>query len=94
MQVKGKQESVTIYTPLSDKDTADGPRLKQELALWHQFLKAYRSQNWDGCDVLLLNLSKLSPRKELHQLYIDRISTLRQLPFDPSWDGTHRFDSK
>lgn len=94
VQVKGKQESVTIYTPLSDKDTADGPRLKQELALWHQFLKAYRSQNWDGCDVLLLNLSKLSPRKELHQLYIDRISTLRQLPFDPSWDGTHRFDSK
>jgi adenylate cyclase len=57
-------------------------------------LKAYRAQNWEACDVLLLNLGKVSPRQALHATYSKRISQLRQLPFDPEWDGTHRFDSK
>jgi adenylate cyclase len=92
VRVKGKQEAVTIYTPVDEGHAPE--QWKQEQGLWHQFLRAYRTQNWDACDVLLLNLSKVSPRSALHQLYISRVSELRQLPFDPDWDGAHRFDSK
>jgi adenylate cyclase len=92
IRVKGKQEAVTIYTPFNT--TEDGNLIKQEIIIWNQFLKAYRSQNWDVCDVLLLNVGKISSRKTLHDTYIRRIQELRKLPFDPNWDGVYRFDTK
>lgn len=92
IRVKGKQEVVTIYTPINNKEDANA--VKQEINLWGQFLKAYRSQKWDACDVLLLNLGKISPRKALHSTYAERLAELRRLPFDPEWDGVHRFDTK
>ncbi|MEN9844681.1 MAG: hypothetical protein RLZZ612_2510 [Pseudomonadota bacterium] len=92
IRVKGKQEAVTIYTPLNAADHTN--TIKQEMSIWHQFLKAYRSQNWDACDVLLLNISKISSRKTLHDTYIKRVQELRKLPFDATWDGVYSFDTK
>jgi adenylate cyclase len=93
VRVKGKEQAVTIYWPVSaaddlPKDQAD------ELKTWAMLLKAYRNQDWEQCDVQMLNMQRLNAKKFLYQLYSDRVASMRLLPIDPSWDGATNFDSK
>lgn len=98
VRVKGKEEAVTIFTPRGVADAAGhgrtAPSLTQELALWARLLKAYRAQDWDACDLHLLNLERMCPDQVLYRLYAQRIATQRALPFDAAWDGGTRFESK
>jgi adenylate cyclase len=92
VRVKGKQQAVSIYTPRQDVGENEG--LQTELKTWNLFLQAYRAQNWDQCDVLLLNMQRLAPDKYLYHLYLDRVAALRRLPPDQTWDGATSFDNK
>ena len=65
-----------------------------ELKTWGNFLKAYRAQNWDQADVLLINLMRMNAKKYLYQLYSERVASMRLLPFDPDWDGATNFETK
>jgi adenylate cyclase len=93
VRVKGKDQAVTIYWPM-----APIARLSEdastELKTWSGFVKAYRAQNWDQADVLLLNLMRMNPKKFLYQLYSERVASMRLLPFDPEWDGATNFETK
>ena len=93
VRVKGKDQAVSIFWPLApvdriDKDTA------AELKAWGMALKAYRAQDWDQCDVQLLNLHRINGKKFLYQLYAERVASMRLLPFDPEWDGATNFETK
>ena len=93
VRVKGKEQAVTIYWPVSSAD--DLPKEQaDELKTWAMLLKAYRSQDWDQCDVQMLNMQRLNAKKFLYQLYSDRVASMRMLPMDPTWDGATNFDSK
>ena len=61
---------------------------------WAAFLKAYRAQDWDQCDLHLLNLQRMNPKKYLYELYSERVASMRLLPFDPEWDGATNFETK
>jgi adenylate cyclase len=50
--------------------------------------------DWEQCDVPLLNLQRMNPNKYLYELYSERVASMRQLPFDPSWDGATNFETK
>lgn len=93
VRVKGKEQAVAIFWPL-----AQANRLAEdsaaELKAWTSFLRAYRAQNWEQTDMLLMNLLRLNPKKYLYQLYSDRVASMRLLPFDPGWDGATNFESK
>ena len=57
VRVKGKEQAVAIFWPVAPverlpKEQAD------ELRTWASVLKAYRAQDWDQCDVQLLNLQQ------------------------------------
>jgi len=65
-----------------------------ELKTWGALIKAYRAQNWDQADVLLLNLTRMNAKKFLYQLYAERVASRRSLPFDPEWDGATNFVTK
>jgi len=86
VRVKGKEQAVAIFCPVSPSDRLD-PDRAEELKTWGAFLKAYRAQDWDRCDVLLLNLQRMNPKKYLYELYSERVASMRLLPFDPGWDG-------
>ncbi len=108
VRVKGKDQAVTIYKPLAtlerlSKDQTD------EIKLWNAFLKSYRNQDWEQCDLHMLNIERSTvaqrdaqlsnkgsktAKKYLYQLYSDRVASMRQLPFDPSWDGATNFETK
>jgi adenylate cyclase len=93
VRVKGKEQAVAIFTPLGplgslSKDETD------TLAVWGAVLKAYRQQNWEQCDVQMLNLQRLNANKFLYQLYAQRVASRRLLPIDPTWDGATSFETK
>jgi len=93
VRVKGKEQAVGIFHPVApagslDQATAD------ELRTWAAFLKAYRAQDWDRCDLQLLNLQRLGAKKYLYELYAERVASMRLLPFDPTWDGATNFETK
>ena len=93
VRVKGKDQAVTIFWPLADLSHIDTEKAA-ELKLWELALKAYRAQDWDQCDVQLLNLQRLNAKKYLYHLYSERVGSMRLLPFDPEWDGTTNFQTK
>jgi adenylate cyclase len=92
VKVKGKDKPVGIYEPLGLEGAVEKDRL-EENKLWNQALRAYRSQNWDQAEVLLLNLSRMSPHK-LYEVYADRIAHYRNDPPGEDWDGSWKFDTK
>lgn len=93
VRVKGKDATVAIYEPLGlagevSKDLTD------ELKLWAQALRLYRSQDWDMAELQLLNLLKAYPSRTLYRSFVDRIAAYRNNPPGEGWDGAYRFETK
>jgi adenylate cyclase len=93
IRVKGKNEPVAIYEPICLEAEAD-KKIKDELKLWRDTLKAYRAQAWDQVEVNLLNLTRMNPDCDLYQEYADRVVKFRKNPPPPGWDGVTTFDEK
>jgi adenylate cyclase len=91
--VKGKDAPVTIFEPLGLPSEVT-KELTDELKLWAQALRLYRSQDWDMAELQLLNLLKAYPSRTLYQTFIDRISAYRKDPPQKGWDGAYRFEAK
>ncbi|MDE2604384.1 MAG: adenylate/guanylate cyclase domain-containing protein [Burkholderiales bacterium] len=93
VRVKGKEQAVGIFYPVAPAQELDKPT-GEELRAWAAVLKAYRAQDWDQCDLQLLNLQRLGAKKYLYELYAERVTSMRLLPFDPGWDGATNFETK
>ena len=93
MRVKGKEQAVAIFFPVTYAAVVNENE-QAELKTWAACLKAYRAQNWDQADLLLVNLMRMNAQKYLYQLYAERVASMRLLPFDPTWDGATNFETK
>jgi adenylate cyclase len=93
VRVKGKEQAVAIFWPVAPQERLEKATI-DELKTWSAFLKAYRAQDWDQCDVLMLNLQRMNAKKYLYELYSERVASMRLLPFDPGWDGATNFETK
>ena len=93
VRVKGKDKSVTIFYPLTRAGELASEAVT-ELKTWGAFVRAYRNQDWDQADVLLINLTRGNAKKYLYQLYSERVASMRMLPFDPEWDGATNYETK
>ena len=93
VRVKGKEQAVGIFYPVAPAQALD-KQAAEELRTWAAFLKSYRAQDWDQCDLQLLNLQRLGAKKYLYELYSERVASMRLLPFDPGWDGATNFETK
>ena len=69
-------------------------KLKDEIKLWRDTLKAYRGQQWDQMELGLLNLQRMNPECYLYELYAKRAVHYRNNPPGPNWDGVTTFDEK
>ena len=90
---KGKEQPVTIYEPLGLQRELDGEVL-DEIKLWNQALRLYRSANWDMAELQLINLIKAFPERVLYQVFLGRIGEFRKNPPEAGWDGSYRFETK
>jgi hypothetical protein len=85
-------EPTVLYTPVGTTHELPAD-VRDELRLWQQAMRAWRAQDWDACDVHLLNLQRQNAKKVLYRLYADRVASRRQLPPDPAWDGATPIES-
>jgi len=92
VRVKGKEDPVGIYEPVGEDGRVSREDL-EEIKLWNQALRAYRSQDWDQAEVALMNLQRIKPRY-LYDLYVKRVEHLRKEPPGESWDGVTTFETK
>ncbi|MDQ2988858.1 MAG: adenylate/guanylate cyclase domain-containing protein [Pseudomonadota bacterium] len=93
VQVKGKDEAVTIYQPLGrhgERETVGAA----ELASWQEVLRSFRERDWTGTEIALRVLLKDAPGQRLYQLYLQRVLAFQLAPPGPDWGGVTRFDTK
>jgi adenylate cyclase len=93
IRVKGKDTAVRIYEPVGLESEVDR-KAQDEIKLWHQTLRAYRSQQWDQVEVNLINLQRMNAGSELYKLYAERVAEFRRKPPPAGWDGAWVFDEK
>jgi adenylate cyclase len=93
IKVKGKEEALTIYEPIGLTNEVDKKTL-EEVKLWHQTIRLYRSRQWDQMDVNLLNLLRLNPGCALYELYSERATLHRRAALPQEWDGVTVFEEK
>ena len=96
VRVKGKNRSVTLFTPVSEA-SAQAILFDDEMRLWQLVLTSYRRQQWDEAQARLRTLQAQfgsSPLFGLYQLFAGRIDLYRSAPPPADWDGAHTFDSK
>ncbi|MBC7404503.1 MAG: adenylate/guanylate cyclase domain-containing protein [Cytophaga sp.] len=93
VQVKGKEEAVTIYEPLG-RDCELTPALVAELAEWDRILHCYRVRDWTQAEIVLHGLMQSELNKPLYELYMQRIAAFRFNPPGSDWAGVTRFDTK
>jgi len=90
---KGKKEPVAIFEPVGPSGSIDKSQ-QDELSLWHQALRLYRTQQWDMAELQLINLQQRYPGRILYASFLERIAQARINPPAPDWDGATAFDTK
>jgi adenylate cyclase len=93
IKVKGKDEAITVYEPLGLAAELDAAT-QEELRLWAQALRAYRSRNWDLAEVNLVNLQRLAPGRMLYGVYAEKVTRARSTPLTADWEAVTTFDEK
>ena len=91
--MKGKDQAITIYEPLglAAQKTA---RKQEELRIWTQALRAYRSRNGDLAEVNLHNLQRRAPDCMLYPMHADRVTSARATPMTADCEPVTVFDEK
>jgi len=93
IKVKGKDEAITIYEPVGLESEVE-KKVLDELKLWHQTIRSYRSRQWDQVEVNLLNLQRMNPDCALYELYAKEVAVRRRNPPPAEWAGVTVFDEK
>src|SRR5262249_12023920 len=93
IKVKGKDQAISIYEPLGLAAGLEAQK-HEELRIWGQALRAYRSRNWELAEVNLPNLQRLAPAGMLYPMSADRVRNARTTPMTADWEPVTVFDEK
>jgi len=94
VKVKGKNEPVSIYTPVGTTDQLNAGA-RASLEKWRDMLQAFREQNWLLARSLLSEIESTAiVNPTLRSLYAHRMDYFEANPPPASWDGVTRFDTK
>ncbi len=97
IQVKGKEQGITIYALLGDDEVAQSDDFRALVAMHHELLQAYRAQDW-ACardrEAAARELGKAMKLDELYDLYLERIGAFEVNPPPPGWDGVYIAETK
>ncbi|TYK66284.1 CHASE2 domain-containing protein [Colwellia echini] len=88
VKVKGKNEPITIFEPLTEQQL-QLPTFAEETEAYKSAYQHYLAQNWQQAkDDFTALLTHYSERK-IYQVYLSRIAILEQETMSPDWDGVY-----
>lgn len=93
VRLKGKEEAVTIYEPIG-LASAVSEETREEIALWHASLRAYRLRDWDAAAADLVRLARAAPGCRLYGMAAANVEEKRHAVLPPDWEGVSVFDEK
>ncbi len=93
IRVKGRDEPLVVYEPVGLEREVD-QAARDELASWHECLRAYRARDWGQVETRIEQLRRLNPDCELYRLFAARAASLSRNPPPQGWDGVTSFDEK
>lgn len=93
VRVKGKQEPVTIFEPCGEEQGLAEEYLA-DIILFNKMVVAYRDQQWEAAEAMLIDLLRSKPDRKLYSLYLERVRQYRAVPPPAGWDGVCTFEHK
>lgn len=93
IQVKGKNEAVSVYEPLCLQQQQDDQQAL-ELAAYQAAHELYLEQQWSAAKHAFAELMQRYPQQRLYQVYHQRIEDLQLSGVAPDWDGVFRHTQK
>lgn len=93
VRVKGKNDVVTIYTPICLKEALT-PSLKSEVEAWSHALAYYFDGEWDRFIEALNELRRVYGHKKLYEIYLERAETFKKTPPPADWGGVYTHTEK
>lgn len=92
IQVKGKEQVVSIFVPLAESGQASALLQDQE-ALYREAKAHYLQRDWQIAQKMFLALQKDDPQK-IFDIYLERIAEFVEQPPAEDWQGEYRHLSK
>ena len=93
VMVKGKEDAVTIFELMGFADTIREKK-RDFVEIFTSALTFYRKREWDQAQEAFKKTLRLEPEDKTARLYLDRISSYRENPPPPEWDGVTVFTTK
>ena len=93
VKVKGKSEAITIYEPLNKQELASSI-LQSESHLYEQAYQYYLVQDWSAAEQAFRKLISEFTERKIYQIYLTRLSTLKEQPSTGKWDGVFTHTDK
>lgn len=93
IRVKGKEDPVRVFEPIGFRDEIS-PAQTAHLDEYHQALKLYRAQDWQGAHTAFTALAEVEPGRMIHRIYLERIACFKAEPPGDDWDGVFTFQTK
>jgi adenylate cyclase len=93
VKVKGKSEAITIYEPLNKQQLAS-TTLESESHLYQQAYQYYLDQDWSAAEQSFTKLMSEFTERKIYQIYLTRLSTLKEQPSTGKWDGVFTHTDK
>lgn len=93
IQVKGKNEPVSIFEPIGPEGAVDSATL-DELGRYHHAVELFRAQKWDEAEVIFKELQAKNDLYLYREVYLHRIAEYRVEPPGENWDGVYIWKTK
>ena len=95
VQVKGRKRPEKIYTFLQSLG-GDELQLQRLVEVHGKFLAAYRQQQWDEADRLILECRNvgIGELNACYSLFTSRLTSLRAMSLPSNWDGSFELTEK
>jgi adenylate cyclase len=94
VSVKGREQSLKIYSLMDGLNCENYERLKQVSELTEEAFVNYLNRDWEQAIRLFEEILELMPDDFVSNLYIARSSKLQKYPPDEAWNGVFKVRSK
>jgi len=94
VRVKGKQNPVSIYTPLGLDTDSVVVAQKEKIEIYNKGIVAYQTLCWDPAISHFEAVLQLDEQDTLARLYLKRCQSYKVKPPQENWNGVHVLDMK